>query len=134
MEKDVSLLPVNSLTGKRAIIFTMDSIASYEENSLVGGAAGISCDNVFDPNMFILAITGELTVRRSLQQAFTHLSISFRVAKSDEEFNGSNLDEYDFVILDPWTWAQKGSCFTLFLFLFLRNNVSLLKDGFRNLF
>ena len=56
MQKDVSQVSMNSLAGKRAIIFTMDSIASYEENSLVGGAAGIRCDNVFDPNMFILAI------------------------------------------------------------------------------
>ena len=33
--------PIRALT-KRAIIFTMDSIGSYEENSLAGGAAGIS--------------------------------------------------------------------------------------------
>ena len=30
------------LAGKRAVIFTMDSIESYEQNSLVGGAAGMT--------------------------------------------------------------------------------------------
>ena len=36
-----NIQPIRTLT-KRAIIFTMDSIGSYEENSLAGGAAGIS--------------------------------------------------------------------------------------------
>ena len=35
-------IPENSLAEKRALIFTMDSIESYEKNSLVGGAAGMS--------------------------------------------------------------------------------------------
>eukprot|EP01036_Dinobryon_divergens_P033309 gene33309-43065_t len=82
--------PSSYLVGKRAVIFTMDSIESYEKNSLVGGAAG------------------ELAVRKSLQRAFTYLSMSFFVAKSDEDFNSCNLNNYDFVILDPWTWAQRG--------------------------
>jgi hypothetical protein len=41
VRKPVSVTPSASKpTGIRAVIFTMDSIASYEKNSLAGGAAG----------------------------------------------------------------------------------------------
>lgn len=75
---------------KKALIFTMDSIPTYEENSLSGGAAG------------------ELLIRHSLEAAFKHFNVDVRVIKSDREFEESNAKVYDFIILDPWTWAAKG--------------------------
>jgi len=36
---DIKLSPIRT-SSRRAVIFTMDSIGSYEENSLAGGAAG----------------------------------------------------------------------------------------------
>jgi len=68
----------------------MDSIASYEKNSLAGGAAG------------------ELTVRRSLEFALRHFGVQAVVLRSDAEFNNCKLDSFDIIILDPWTWAAKG--------------------------
>jgi hypothetical protein len=34
--------------------------------------------------------------------------VSYRVIKSDAEFAGLRAAEFDFLILDPWTWAGKG--------------------------
>ena len=75
---------------KKALLFTMDSISSYEENSLKGGAAG------------------ELLIRHSLEEAFQFYNIKLDVLKSDKEFQSVNANNYDIIILDPWTWAAKG--------------------------
>lgn len=56
------------------------------------------------------AHTGELTVRRSLEHAFRHFGAKVDVLKSDEEFDRCDLNVYDIIILDPWTWAAKGDC------------------------
>lgn len=76
---------------KKVLIFTMDSIESYESNSLIGGAAG------------------EILIRKSLENAFIkYLDVDVHVCTSDQEFEQSNVTLYDFVILDPWTWAGPG--------------------------
>ena len=67
---------------KSALIFTMDSISSYEENSLHGGASG------------------EITIRHSLEDAFKYYKIKCDVMKSDQEFESKNLKEYDIILLD----------------------------------
>jgi hypothetical protein len=46
-----------------------------------------------------------------LQKTLEHLGVKVTVLKSDEEFNRCNLVDFDFVILDPWTWAAKGGYF-----------------------
>ena len=90
------VLPVTDSTSssvsrtRRAVLFTMDSITSYEENSRKGGAAG------------------EILVRRSLEHALGRLGVSLRVVKSDEEFATVSGSDYDIIIVDPWTWAAKG--------------------------
>ena len=61
-------------------------------------------DNAF------MATPGELTVRKSLQFAFKHFGVRVDVINSDAQFNACDLKRYDFVILDPWTWAAKGEC------------------------
>ena len=78
------------LSGKRALLFTMDSMASYESNSLQGGAAG------------------EILIRKCLADAFAHLGVSLAVIGSDQDFDRINADNFDIIILDPWTWAAKG--------------------------
>lgn len=81
----------DSVYRKKALIFTMDSIESYEANSLTGGAAG------------------EILIRKSLERAFTeHLNVEVHVCKSDEEFERTDTTHYDILILDPWTWAAAG--------------------------
>lgn len=75
---------------KKVLLFTMDSISSYEENSLKGGAAG------------------ELLIRHSLEDAFRFHKVELDVMKSDTEFHSANANNYDIIILDPWTWAAKG--------------------------
>jgi len=75
---------------KTAILFTMDSISSYEENSRRGGASG------------------EILIRHSLESAFRELHVDLRVARSDAEFEKLNARLFDFIILDPWTWAAQG--------------------------
>eukprot|EP00603_Paraphysomonas_imperforata_P006189 CAMPEP_0114419918 /NCGR_PEP_ID=MMETSP0103-20121206/4282_1 /TAXON_ID=37642 ORGANISM="Paraphysomonas imperforata, Strain PA2" /NCGR_SAMPLE_ID=MMETSP0103 /ASSEMBLY_ACC=CAM_ASM_000201 /LENGTH=194 /DNA_ID=CAMNT_0001588367 /DNA_START=117 /DNA_END=698 /DNA_ORIENTATION=+ len=75
------------LSGKRALLFTMDSISSYEANSKKGGAAG------------------ELLIRHSLEHAFQVLGVSLDVMRSDAEFLKAKGDQYDIIIVDPWTWA-----------------------------
>lgn len=86
------------LKKKRAVIFTMDSISTYEENSLKGGASG------------------EITIRKSLEFAFQHFSVDVSVIKSDAEFNKLNLSPFDIIILDPWTWAAAGKSTSYFLY------------------
>lgn len=75
---------------KKAVLFTMDSIAEYERNSLKGGAAG------------------EIIVRKALQYALHHYNISLDIITSDEQFSRKQMSAYDIVLLDPWTWAAKG--------------------------
>ena len=78
---------------KRALIFTMDSIDSYVANSRSGGPGG------------------EILVRESLQRAFEKLNVKYDVIKSDHDADHIAMTSsgyYDFLIMDPWTWATKG--------------------------
>lgn len=47
-------------------------------------------------------------MRKSLQFALNHYGVQVTVIDSDARFNACNMKDYDFVILDPWTWAAKG--------------------------
>jgi hypothetical protein len=73
-----------------AILFTMDSISSYEAASKHGGAAG------------------EIIIRKSLEDAFQHFNIQLDIIRSDADFESRSPRSYDIIILDPWTWAAKG--------------------------
>ncbi|RYY84988.1 hypothetical protein EON63_08170 [archaeon] len=75
---------------KRAVIFTMDTIDSYIQQSSRGGAAG------------------ELVVRGALETILHKFNIHTHTIPSDQTFEQTVLGDYDFVILDPWTWAAKG--------------------------
>lgn len=68
----------------------MDSIDSYVANSKTGGPAG------------------EILIRESLQLAFDLLNVHYDVMTSDMQLGKVNPNNYDFIILDPWTWAAKG--------------------------
>lgn len=81
-------------TKRRAILFTMDSISSYEAASNLGGAAG------------------EIIIRRSLEEAFKHFHIDLDIIRSDADFDHASPQSYDIIILDPWTWAAKGESIT----------------------
>lgn len=37
------------------------------------------------------------------------LGVHVDVIRSDSAFNSVNGNDYDFIILDPWTWAGKGN-------------------------
>jgi hypothetical protein len=52
--------------------------------------------------------TGEILIRRSLEDAFKYFNIKLTLIRSDEEFDRIQADSYDIIILDPWTWAAKG--------------------------
>eukprot|EP01038_Epipyxis_sp_PR26KG_P004775 gene4775-6697_t len=80
----------SSHLSRKIVIFTMDSIGSYESESKSGGAAG------------------ELIIRHSLEYAFHYFNATYKILRSDSEFDHCNLNEYDIIILDPWTWAAKG--------------------------
>lgn len=77
---------------KKALVFTMDSIQSRVDESKQGGASG------------------EITIRVSLQKGLRDLGVGCKVARSDAEFEreAQNMDRFDLVFLDPWTWAGKG--------------------------
>ena len=76
---------------RRALIFTMDSLTAVEQESLRGGASG------------------EITIRRSLEETLTRINVRVDTMHSDAEFNAkTSLSDYDYVILDPWTWAGPG--------------------------
>jgi len=75
---------------RRALVFTMDSISAYEEDSRRGGAAG------------------EIRVRESLQAALKQLGVDVKTIRSDAEFDTQNGALFDFIIVDPWTWAARG--------------------------
>jgi len=112
LQKDLQLLPSQNILSavpiealpevkkkaikRSAVIFTMDCMRSYEENSKGGGAAG------------------ELIVRHSLEEGFKRFDIPLRIIRSDEEFINCNMDGYDIILLDTWTWAAKGESLLLF--------------------
>ena len=90
-EKTMAFESTSMPPKRNAVLFTMDSISSYEENSKKGGAAG------------------EILIRKSLEYALTtHFNVDVKVIKSDDEFDTINANLYDFIILDPWTWAGPG--------------------------
>lgn len=68
----------------------MDTIDTYIQQSRRGGAAG------------------ELVVRGSLETVLHTFNVQTHTIASDAAFEQTTLGEYDFVILDPWTWAGKG--------------------------
>jgi hypothetical protein len=80
----------SGISAKRALVFTMDSISAYEADSKRGGAAG------------------EIRVRESVQAALKQLGVEVKVAKSDAEFEQCNGANFDFIVVDPWTWAARG--------------------------
>jgi hypothetical protein len=86
----MTISSARTMQKKRALLFTMDSISSYEQNSKQGGAAG------------------ELIIRHALEDAFKELGVQLVVCRSDNDFDRSNAKSYDIIILDPWTWAAKG--------------------------
>jgi hypothetical protein len=83
----------------RALLFTMDSMDSYEQAASRGGAAG------------------EILVRRSLEEAFRHFHVQLDVARSDGDFESRRLSDYDIIVLDPWTWAAPGNLQSIFTFI-----------------
>ena len=54
-------------------------------------------------------VEGELLIRYCLQDTLRDLGVHVTVIKSDEEFDLIKGDDYDFIIMDPWTWAGSGS-------------------------
>jgi hypothetical protein len=105
---------VQSLRRKWVLIFTMDSIHTYELNSLRGGAAG-KFKTLFQiiPRILNLStILGEILIRKCLEYVFVHeFDMKVDVIKSDEEFDKIDANLYEYIILDPWTWAGKGYFF-----------------------
>lgn len=93
---------------KSAVLFTMDSIYSYEQNSLTGGASGVVthhqrinvCLYPLLLLLLLLFITGELIVRKALEYAFDHFGARIDVLRSDRDFNRCKLKNYDIIILD----------------------------------
>ena len=47
-------------------------------------------------------------MRRSLEIALKEIGYQVDIMRSDNEFEKSNPSSYDFIILDPWTWAAPG--------------------------
>lgn len=47
-------------------------------------------------------------MRYCLQQAMQELGVAVHVVQSDREFNRINGNSYDYIFLDPWTWAGPG--------------------------
>lgn len=99
----------------KAVIFTMDSIPSYEANSKAGGASGNKLMPPTDQHSLtgrdhslIQTHLGELIIRGALEATFSKLGISLRTIRSDEEFERTNMADYDIILLDTWTWAMRG--------------------------
>ena len=85
---------------KRALIFTMDSLAATIEAAKRGGPAG------------------EITIRNSLEAELKDGGFVLDVAGSDQEFarlsdaalawrKRTGEHYYRLIIMDPWTWAEK---------------------------
>jgi Glycosyltransferase family 18 len=72
---------------RRALIFTMDSLAQYVGAAAKGGPAG------------------EIKIRRCLETGLRALGIETIVAHSDAEFFAAaeSIETFDFVFVDPWT-------------------------------
>lgn len=51
---------------------------------------------------------GEILVRRCLEGALQELGVAVTVARSDAAFDATNGCAFDFIIMDPWTWAGPG--------------------------
>ena len=78
---------------RRVLIYTMDSISSYEENSRRGGAAG------------------EILIRLCLEKTLKNFGVDSHIVTSDYDFDSlspRSVATYDYILLDPWTWAAKG--------------------------
>ena len=84
----------------KVLLFTMDSLLKTIEEAKHGGPAG------------------EITVRTSLEAGLLELGFSLDVAGSDDHFaqlsaaalsalRRSGTHYYRFIIMDPWTWAEK---------------------------
>jgi len=102
---------------KRAAIFTMDSFPGYEDASKRGGAAGellirFSLQHAFD-KLSELSWSLHMDALRSVLiiyvlRLFICVDVKYSVIQSDAQFASLKADEFDFIILDPWTWAGKG--------------------------
>lgn len=79
---------------KKALIFTMDSLADYVAHARAGGPAG------------------EIIVRESLEWGLRQMGVEPVVAASDEEFHAlaARPDDFALVFLDPWTFIDPGAC------------------------
>jgi hypothetical protein len=51
---------------------------------------------------------GEILVRRSLEGALADLGVAVTVARSDAAFDATDGCAFDYIIMDPWTWAGPG--------------------------
>jgi hypothetical protein len=47
-------------------------------------------------------------IRHCLENAFKDLGIYLETIRSDEQFASINMDKFDIIIVDPWTWAGRG--------------------------
>jgi hypothetical protein len=74
----------------RVALFTMDSIESYERNSVNGGPSG------------------EILIRKCLEAGFRELGSTITVFRDDGSFNRMDANTFDIILLDPWTWAGPG--------------------------
>ena len=53
-------------------------------------------------------------IRSCLEHVFQkEFHMVVRTIRSDAEFEGVDANQYDILILDPWTWAAKGNCYQL---------------------
>lgn len=55
---------------------------------------------------------GELLIRHCLESAFKDLGICLETIRSDEQFASINMQKFDIIIVDPWTWAGRGQSLT----------------------
>ena len=47
-------------------------------------------------------------MRYCLQEAMKELGVAVHVVQSDKEFDRIDGNSYDYIFLDPWTWAGPG--------------------------
>ena len=81
---------LTSSPSRTAVIFTMDSLRGFKEAGSRGGPSG------------------EILIRTCLTSALEALNVKVTTLSSDEDFNRHSLLGFDYVILDPWTWAGPG--------------------------
>ena len=54
---------------------------------------------------------GEILIRQCLTKVLTtEFKMLVDTITSDQQFERVDGSVYDFIILDPWTWAAKGRC------------------------